>query len=90
MSAISTHSNARQQCQPCTEPARCGGGGRSSALCRAGVYCTSGNHYATLWSAALGLSDSDGACRVSLLHYNSARDVTRVLQALEHVTSRMP
>eukprot|EP00939_MAST-03C_sp_MAST-3C-sp1_P000504 g504.t1 len=53
------------------------------ALCEDGIFCTSGNHYCTFWSNFLGLSDEEGATRVSFLHYNTTQDVERALVALE-------
>lgn len=57
-------------------------------LVQRGVYCTSGNHYATFWEdAGDGLSDVDGATRLGFLHYNTLSEVDRVVEAL-HQTGK--
>ncbi len=57
------------------------------ALTGQGVFCTSGNHYCTFWERDLGarhgLDDVRGATRIGFLHYNTADEVDRVLEALE-------
>ncbi|CAE7812702.1 csd [Symbiodinium sp. CCMP2592] len=54
-------------------------------LCSRGIWCTAGNHYAGFWEAhSDGLAtNEEGMARLGLLHYNSLREVDRVLAALE-------
>ncbi|WP_434386629.1 cysteine desulfurase-like protein [Melittangium boletus] len=53
-------------------------------LARHGVGVAAGHYYSTMTAQALGLMP-EGAVRVSLLHYNSARDVERLMDALAHL-----
>jgi len=50
-----------------------------------GIYCASGNFYALGLSTRLGVEDAGGWCRLGFLHYNTADEVDRVLQAIEDV-----
>ena len=47
------------------------------------ICCGSGHFYAYRLMQALGLEPDEGVVRLSLVHYNSAADVTRVLEALD-------
>nr|WP_249351467.1 aminotransferase class V-fold PLP-dependent enzyme [Corallococcus exiguus] len=51
-------------------------------LAEQGVGVAAGHYYATMAAEALGLMP-DGAVRASLLHYNTAEDVGRLLAALD-------
>lgn len=54
-------------------------------LCAAGVWCTSGNHYASLWdehSGGRATTAGGGMARLGFLHYNTADEIERVLAAL--------
>jgi selenocysteine lyase/cysteine desulfurase len=57
------------------------------------IFCTSGNHYCTFWSESLGkqygLDDVNGATRLGFLHYNTADEVERVLQALKACSQKL-
>lgn len=50
-------------------------------LAEQGLYVWPGNHYALPLTEALGL-EPDGTLRVGLLHYNTAEEVDRLLEAL--------
>lgn len=54
----------------------------ASQLSRQGVFVSSGNNYAVECVRALGLPEHDGVIRFGFVHYHSAEDVDRVLQAL--------
>ena len=49
------------------------------------ISCGSGHFYAYRVMEALGIDPDDGVCRLSLVHYNSAADVDRLLTALDEV-----
>ena len=54
-------------------------------LCAAGVWCTSGNHYATLWdehSGGRATTAGGGMARLGFLHYNTVEEIEQVLGAL--------
>ena len=51
-------------------------------LGRAGLYVWDGDYYALEPMRALGLADSGGAVRAGFLHYTSAAEVDRLLEAL--------
>ncbi len=51
-------------------------------LASRGVFAWSGNFYAQPLSEALGL-EPDGAVRIGLLHYNTAGEVDRLIEALQ-------
>jgi selenocysteine lyase/cysteine desulfurase len=53
-------------------------------LAARGIFAWSGNFYALPLSEALGL-EPDGALRVGLLHYNTAGEIDRLIQALEEL-----
>jgi len=53
----------------------------SEQLAAEGLYVWAGNHYALPFTEAAGL-EPDGTLRVGLLHYNTAAEVDRLLQAL--------
>ena len=56
----------------------------AGALCAAGIWTTSGNHYASLWSEhSGGLATAEaGLARLGFLHYNTCDEIERVLQVL--------
>ena len=47
------------------------------------ICCGSGHFYAFRLMQALGLDPEEGVVRLSLVHYNSEADVTRILEALD-------
>ncbi|CAE7240508.1 sufS [Symbiodinium natans] len=57
----------------------------ASRLCKRGIWCTAGNHYAGFWDEhSGGLANNDeGMARLGLLHYNTLTEVDRILAALE-------
>ncbi|MEM6430924.1 MAG: aminotransferase class V-fold PLP-dependent enzyme [Deinococcota bacterium] len=50
-----------------------------------GVACNHGHFYAYRLMEALGLSVHEGVVRLSAVHYTSAEDVARVIEALEQI-----
>jgi selenocysteine lyase/cysteine desulfurase len=54
----------------------------SEALGKIGIACWAGDFYAVRPLAAMGV---DGVLRLSLVHYTSPEDVTRLIAALDHV-----
>ena len=47
------------------------------------ICCGSGHFYAHRVMQALGIDPEDGVVRLSLVHYNTAADATRILEALD-------
>ena len=49
----------------------------AESLCRKGIWCTAGNHYAGFWKAQGGglANNDDGMARLGMLHYNTLEDV---------------
>jgi len=58
------------------------------ALAARGFMAGNGNFYAVRLLEALGVEPLRGAVRVSLLHYNSAAEIARLLEALEEILGR--
>lgn len=58
--------------------------GVAEFLARRGIFVWHGNFYAQRLSEILGL-EPEGMVRVGLLHYNTAEEVDRLLQALEQI-----
>ena len=56
----------------------------AAALGRRGIFSWSGNHYAVEPLARLGLAATN---RVGLVHYNTAGEINRFLNALEDVAA---
>jgi cysteine desulfurase family protein (TIGR01976 family) len=54
----------------------------AEALGRAGIYVWDGDFYATSLIERLGKADSGGVLRIGLVHYNTADEVDRTLEAL--------
>jgi cysteine desulfurase family protein (TIGR01976 family) len=54
----------------------------AAALGRAGIFCWDGNFYALAVTERLGLEAHGGLVRVGLVHYNTADEVNRLLEAL--------
>ncbi|MEO2033838.1 MAG: cysteine desulfurase-like protein [Planctomycetaceae bacterium] len=52
-----------------------------------GIFVWAGNHYAQPFTEAAGL-EPDGTLRISALHYNTADEIDRVLDAVRRHTSR--
>jgi selenocysteine lyase/cysteine desulfurase len=59
----------------------------AEALGRDGVYVWDGDFYATGLIERLGKAESGGVLRLGLVHYNTAAEVDRTLEALEHAAS---
>jgi cysteine desulfurase family protein (TIGR01976 family) len=57
-------------------------------LGRRGLYVWDGDYYALEPMRALGLSDSGGAVRAGFLHYTTADEVDRLLEALAELAGR--
>lgn len=52
-------------------------------LAEAGIFCWAGNFYALAVTERLGLEGQGGLLRVGLVHYNTASEVDRLLEAME-------
>jgi selenocysteine lyase/cysteine desulfurase len=57
----------------------------SEALGREGIACWGGDFYAVRPLEAMGVDLERGVLRMSLAHYTSAEDVSRLITALERV-----
>ena len=57
----------------------------SVALGRDGIACWAGDFYAVRPLAAMGVDLAQGVLRMSLVHYTSAEDVSRLIEALDRV-----
>ncbi len=55
------------------------------SLIEAGISCGHGNFYARRLVEAVGLDAEDGVVRLSLVHYNTAEEVAKALDALEGI-----
>lgn len=58
------------------------------AMHKLGIGCESGHFYAWRLLTDLGLDATTGVVRISLVHYNTAAEVTRIITALEQVLAR--
>lgn len=54
----------------------------AESVCEAGIAIRYGHMYAHRLSRRLGLDDADGVVRISLVHYNSAEEVGRAVEAV--------
>jgi cysteine desulfurase family protein (TIGR01976 family) len=59
-------------------------------LGRRGIYVWDGDFYATGLIERLGKADSGGILRLGLVHYNTAEEVDRALEALEGIATAAP
>jgi cysteine desulfurase family protein (TIGR01976 family) len=59
----------------------------ATALGRRGIFAWDGDFYATGLVERLGLADAGGLLRLGLVHYNTAAEVERVLEALEELAA---
>jgi cysteine desulfurase family protein (TIGR01976 family) len=59
----------------------------AEALGKRQFYVWSGHNYAYESARFLGLDENDGVLRIGLAHYNTAAEVTRLLQAIEELLS---
>ncbi len=57
----------------------------AEALGRAGIFAWDGDFYATGLIERLGLVDAGGVLRLGLVHYNTAAEVDRTLEAVERI-----
>ena len=60
----------------------------AEALGREGIYTWDGDFYATGLIERLGKAESGGVLRLGLVHYNTAAEVDRTLEALVRVGAR--
>ena len=60
----------------------------AEALGRQGIYVWDGDFYATGLIARLGKADMGGVLRIGLVHYNTAGEVDRTLEALGRLATR--
>ena len=60
----------------------------AEALGRAGIYAWDGDFYATGLIERIGKAESGGVLRLGLVHYNTAAEVDRTLEALEAIAAR--
>jgi cysteine desulfurase family protein (TIGR01976 family) len=59
----------------------------AEALGRGGIYVWDGDFYATGLIERLGKADAGGVLRLGLVHYNTAAEVDRTLEAVERLAS---
>lgn len=62
----------------------------AEALGRQGIYVWDGDFYATGLVERLGLADRGGLLRLGLVHYNTAGEVDRTLEAIERMVTAVP
>jgi cysteine desulfurase family protein (TIGR01976 family) len=60
----------------------------AEALGRDGIYTWDGDFYATGLIERLGVAESGGVLRLGLVHYNTAAEVDRTLEALARIAAR--
>ena len=60
----------------------------AEALGRAGIYVWDGDFYATGLIERIGKAETGGVLRLGLVHYNTAAEVDRTLEALEAIAAR--
>jgi selenocysteine lyase/cysteine desulfurase len=56
-------------------------------LGRQGIFVWDGDFYATGLIERLGKADSGGVLRIGLVHYNTAEEVDRTLEAIESIAA---
>jgi selenocysteine lyase/cysteine desulfurase len=54
-------------------------------LARRQIYTWNGNMYALELTERLGLENRGGVLRLGLVHYNTAEEIDRLLQALDDI-----
>ena len=59
----------------------------AEALGRAGIYTWDGDFYATGLIERLGKAETGGVLRLGLVHYNTAAEVDRTLEALAGIAA---
>jgi selenocysteine lyase/cysteine desulfurase len=59
-------------------------------LGRAGIFVWDGDFYAQGLIERLGLASTGGVVRLGLVHYNTADEVDRTLEAVESIAARRP
>ena len=59
----------------------------AEALGREGIYVWDGDFYATGLIERLGKAEVGGVLRIGLVHYNTAAEVDRALEALERMAA---
>ena len=60
----------------------------AEALGRAGIYAWDGDFYATGLIERLGYAEGGGVVRLGLVHYNTAAEVDRTIEAVERIAAR--
>ena len=60
----------------------------AEALGRAGIFAWNGHFYAQALIERLGLAETGGVLRLGFVHYNTADEVDRTLEALEAIVAR--
>ncbi len=59
----------------------------AEALARDGIYAWDGDFYATGLIERLGKAETGGVIRLGLVHYNTAAEVDRVIEAIERIAA---
>ena len=59
--------------------------GRGGARAATGIYAWDGDFYATGLIERLGKAETGGVLRLGLVHYNTAAEVDRTLEAVERI-----
>jgi len=62
----------------------------AEALGREGIFVWDGDFYATGLIERLGKAETGGVLRLGLVHYNTAAEVDRTIEALERLVARIP
>jgi cysteine desulfurase family protein (TIGR01976 family) len=57
----------------------------AEALGRRGIFCWDGNYYAINLTERLGVEADGGMLRIGLVHYNTAEEIDRLLEALNEL-----
>jgi cysteine desulfurase family protein (TIGR01976 family) len=57
-------------------------------LGRRGIFCWDGNYYAINLTERLGVEESGGMLRIGLVHYNTAEEIDRLLEALREIAAQ--
>jgi len=57
----------------------------ADALGRRGIFCWDGNYYAINLTERLGVEADGGMLRIGLVHYNTAEEIDRLLEALNEL-----
>ncbi len=66
--------------------AKTGAADAASRLARQGIFAWHGDFYARNLVERLGLADSGGLLRLGIVHYNTAAEIDRTLEAIEAIS----